>query len=107
MDLLLQRVLYWRAKSKGSSLGLPQTSSCCTQTVNTCVSVSIQREGAQSLHPKSLNLGTSQVVQWLRLIAPQCRGLRFNPRSGNQISHATVKIKDPVCCHRDPAQPNK
>ena len=29
----------------------------------------------------------------------QNRGPRFNPWSGNEISHATVKIKDPASCN--------
>ena len=49
--------------------------------------------------------GTSLVVQRLRLHT-QCRGPGFNPWSGNQIPHATMKtwhaatnIKDPTDCN--------
>ena len=39
---------------------------------------------------KKRGLGTSMVVQWLRLCS-QCRGPRFDPWSDNQILHATAK----------------
>ena len=39
---------------------------------------------------KKRGLGTSLVVQWLRLCS-QCRGPRFDPWSDNQILHATAK----------------
>ena len=32
---------------------------------------------------KKQDIGTSLVVQWLRLHAPQCKGPGFNPWSGN------------------------
>ena len=34
---------------------------------------------------------TLQVVQWLRPHTPNARGLGFDLRSGNYISHATTK----------------
>ena len=37
----------------------------------------------------------------------QCRGLGFNPWSGNQIPQAILKMEDPAYLNQDPAQPNK
>ena len=49
-----------------------------------------------------IKIGTSLVVQWLRLRAPNARGSRFNPWSGNWIPYAATKTshtttKDSVC----------
>ena len=41
------------------------------------------------------SLGTSLVIQWLRLFMPKAGGLGFDPWSGNQIPH--TMSKDPVC----------
>ena len=49
--------------------------------------------------------GTSLLVQWLRLWAPNRSGPGFNPWSGNWIPHATTKR--PTCCSWDMAQPNE
>ena len=47
-------------------------------------------------------LGTSLVVQWLRLQAPKAEGLGLIPVWGTKISHATIKVsnaetKDSAC----------
>ena len=46
--------------------------------------------GWASSYPLRAWIGTSLVAQWPRLCT-QCRGPRFNPWSGNLISHATTK----------------
>ena len=45
---------------------------------------------AKSHYVNRISVGTSPVVQWLRLCS-QCRGRRFHPWSGNQIPHAMTK----------------
>ena len=64
-------------------------------------------------------LGTSLVVQWLRLRTPNAGGLGSIPGQGTRSHmpqlkslHATTKDptclnKDPACCNEDPRQPNK
>ena len=47
------------------------------------------------------------VVQQLRFQAPKAGGPGSDPQSGNQTPHASRKIKDPQCCIKDLAQPNK
>ena len=42
-------------------------------------------------------LGSSLVVQWLRLCILNARGPSSNPDQGTRIPHATRKMKDPVC----------
>ena len=44
------------------------------------------------LSHKSNEIGTSLVVQWLRLWAPNAAAPKFSPWSGNKISHAATKI---------------
>ena len=58
--------------------------------------------------------GSSLVVQWLRLHAPNSGGLGSTPGQGTR-SHmprlktpcAATKTENLVCCNEDPAQPNK
>ena len=59
-------------------------------------------------------MGTSVVVQWLRLQAPIAGGLGFilsqETRSHTpqlKISYAPVKIEDPACYNEDLVQSNK
>ena len=42
-------------------------------------------------------IGSSLVVQWLRLCILNARGPGSNPGQGTGIPHTTRKIKDPVC----------
>ena len=63
---------------------------------------------------KPMGEGTSLVVQWLRLHAPDARGpgpiLSQGTRSHMlqlKILHASTKIEDPVCHNSEPVQPNK
>ena len=51
---------------------------------------------------KEKKIGTSLVVQWLRLNS-KCRGPGFNPWSGNPIPHTPTK--DLAHCNQDPVQP--
>ena len=51
------------------------------------------------------NIGTSLVVQWLRLQGPNAGGPGSIPGEGTR-SH-TSRLKDPQCHNSDPAQPNK
>ena len=69
----------------------------------------------------SLKLGASLVVLWLRLHFPNARDMGSVPGQRTRshmlplrdcipqrkTPHATVKIEDPVCQKKDPAQPNK
>ena len=51
------------------------------------------------------DLGTSLVVQWLRLQAPDAGGSGSIPGQGAR--YHMPQLKDPACCNEDPAQPNK
>ena len=58
--------------------------------------------------------GTSLVVQWLRLPAPNAGVLGSIPGQGNETPHGTTtdltyckKMEDPACHDEDPAQPKK
>ena len=58
--------------------------------------------------------GTSLVVQWLRLLAPNAGGPGSIPDQGTRFhtpqlktTHPTGKIKDAMCHNKDLAQPNK
>ena len=51
-------------------------------------------------------MGTSLVVQWLRLCAPNAGARGLIPGQGTKahmlqpkISHAAMKIEDPMCCN--------
>ena len=52
---------------------------------------------------KDVKLGTSLVVQWLRLCTPNAGGPGFDPWSGNEIPHATSKSSSAttkgLACH--------
>ena len=57
------------------------------------------------------SFGTSLVVQWLKLRAPNAGGPGLIPGQGTR-SHATTKDpargnEDPSCCNSEPVQPNK
>ena len=70
---------------------------------------------------KKTRRGESLVVQWLRFLAPNAGGPGLNPGQGTRghmlqlrvrmsqtkILHTSRKIKDPMGCNQDPAQPNK
>ena len=48
-------------------------------------------------------IGTSLVVQWLRLLAPNAQGLGSIPGQGTrshllQLRVHLLRLKDPVCC---------
>ena len=67
---------------------------------------------------ENVTRGTFLVVQWLILHAPNERGLGLIPGQGTRshvlnlrvympqlkIPHATMKIKNPMCCNWDPVQ---
>ena len=72
------------------------------------------------LRRETLRVGTSLVVQWLRLYNPNVGAWDLIPGHGTgshipQLnSHAATKdpnvsmqTEDPMCCKEDPAQPNK
>ena len=42
------------------------------------------------------NIGTSMMVQWLRLCAPNAGGQGLIPHAATKSLHATTK--DPACC---------
>ena len=53
--------------------------------------------------------GTSVVVQWLRLCAPNAEGPGFNPWSGNQVPHTTIRslhaaVKIKILCATNKTQ---
>ena len=59
-----------------------------------------------------VNVGTSPVVQWLRLRTPNAGGPGLIPGQGTRSRIPQLKIlsaatKDPALCNEDPAQPNK
>ena len=56
-----------------------------------CSNVTSSKSPSLSIPFKMVTVGTSLVVQWLRLHS-QCRGPRFDPQSGNQIPH---------CCNQE------
>ena len=56
--------------------------------------------------------GTSLVVKWLRLHAPNAGGLGSSPGQGTrscilQPRAHMLQLKEPACRNKDPAQPNK
>ena len=55
---------------------------------------------AQGLYAiQSGNVGTSLVVQWLRLCTPDAGGSGSIPGQGTGVSNAAVKIKYSMCLH--------
>ena len=102
----------------------PSTNSCASEYrvggMNRCRSmVKIENKRGEG---NERNMGTSLMVQFLRLHAAKTGGLGLIPGQGTRshmlqlkFSHATAKknptcftkIKDPTCCNEDPVQPNK
>ena len=54
---------------------------------------------------KNEEIGTSLVVQWLRLCVPNAGGPGLMPGQGTR--YHMPQLKDPACRSEDPAQPNK
>ena len=85
----------------GAALSAPGAS----HTSYTCSQHTCEETEARNLSAG----GTSTVVQWLRLHAPNAGGPGFDPWSGHHIPHATTKnlltsTEDPACCNQDLAK---